>query len=134
LQIDNHMNILISVLSIIIKIVYYFVFILYMIGIKAVIRITKFDDVKDALLKIGVEFFTYYDVRGVTFQAEQKGTYRGNSIMDSSSIQKRVLEIVIPKEEAEEVVECIKTAASTGVVGDGKIYTYEIQSSTRISS
>lgn len=103
-----------------------------MIGIKAVIRITKFDDVKDALLQIGVEFFTYYDVRGVTFQAEQKGTYRGNSIMDSSSIQKRVLEIVIPEEEAEEVVECIKKAAATGVVGDGKIYTYQINSSTRI--
>ncbi len=105
-----------------------------MIGIKAVIRLTKFDDVKDALLLIGVEFFTYYDVRGVTFQAEQKGTYRGNSIMDSTSIQKRVLEIVVPEAEMKEVVECIKKAASTGVVGDGKIYTYEIKSSTRISS
>ena len=105
-----------------------------MIGIKAVIRITKFDDVKDALLGIGVEFLTYYDVRGVTFQAEQKGTYRGNSIMDSSSIQKRVIEIVIPEEEAQEVVDCIKKAAATGVVGDGKIYTYEIKTSTRISS
>ena len=105
-----------------------------MIGIKAVIRVTKFDDVKDALLLIGVEFFTYYDVRGVTFQAEQKGTYRGNSIMDSTSIQKRVLELVVPEDEMKEVVECIKKAASTGVVGDGKIYTYEIKSSTRISS
>jgi nitrogen regulatory protein P-II 1 len=105
-----------------------------MIGIKAVIRLTKFDDVKDALLMIGVEFFTYYDVRGVTFQAEQKGTYRGNSVMDSSSIQKRVLEIVVPEAEMQEVVDCIKKAASTGVVGDGKIYTYEIKTSTRISS
>jgi nitrogen regulatory protein P-II 1 len=105
-----------------------------MVGIKAVIRVTKFDDVKDALLKIGVEFFTYYDVRGVTFQAEQKGTYRGNSIMDSTSIQKRVLELVVPNEEAQEVVDCIKAAAATGVVGDGKIYTYEIKTSTRISN
>ncbi len=105
-----------------------------MIGIKAVIRITKFDDVKDALLRIGVESFTYYDVRGVTFQAEQKGTYRGNSIMDSTSLQKRVLEIMIPDEEAQEVVDCINAAAATGVVGDGKIYTYEIKTSTRINS
>jgi len=104
-----------------------------MIGIKAVIRLTKFDDVKDALLEIGVEFFTYYDVRGVTFHAEQKGTYRGNTIMDSSSIQKRVLELVIPEAEAQEVIDCIKAAAATGVVGDGKIYTYDIKSSTRIS-
>ena len=105
-----------------------------MVGIKAVIRLTKFDDVKDALLKIGVEFFTYYDVRGVTFQAEQKGTYRGSSIMDSTSIQKRVMELVVSDAEAQEVVECIKQSASTGVVGDGKIYTYEIKSSTRISN
>jgi nitrogen regulatory protein P-II 1 len=105
-----------------------------MIGIKALIRLTKFEDVKDALLAIGVEFFTYYDVRGVTFQAEQKGTYRGTSIMDSSSVQKRVLELVVPEEESKEVVDCIKKAASTGVVGDGKIYTFEIKNSVRISS
>ena len=91
-------------------------------------------NIKHHAILIGVEFFTYYDVRGVTFQAEQKGTYRGNSIMDSTSIQKRVLELVVPEDEMKEVVECIKKAASTGVVGDGKIYTYEIKSSTRISS
>jgi nitrogen regulatory protein P-II 1 len=105
-----------------------------MIGIQAVIRITKFDEVKDALKEIGIEYFTYYDVRGVSFQAEQKGIYRGNSIIDSTSAQKRVLDLVVPEIEAPDVIACISKSASTGSAGDGKIYTYPVSSVIRIGS
>ncbi|HEX8574931.1 MAG TPA: P-II family nitrogen regulator, partial [Flavobacterium sp.] len=45
--------------------------------IQAIIRTTKFEEVRLALHAIGVEFFTYYDVKGVSFQNDNKGSYRG---------------------------------------------------------
>lgn len=45
--------------------------------IQAIIRATKYEDVRDALHKIGVEFFIFYEVKGVSFQNELKGSYRG---------------------------------------------------------
>jgi nitrogen regulatory protein P-II 1 len=101
--------------------------------ISAIIRASKFDDVQDALHAIGVEFFIFYDVKGVNFTKEQKGSYRGTTIYDSSSISRRKIEIIVPEIDASEVVDCIKKAAHTGVAGDGKIFVKDIRTSIRIS-
>lgn len=102
--------------------------------IQAIIRASKYEDVRSALHKIGVEYFIYYEVKGVSFQNENKGSYRGVSVIDTaSSIPRRVVEIVIPEIDVEEVIDCIKKAAFTGEVGDGKIYTSPVESSIRIS-
>ena len=104
-----------------------------MVEISAIIRAGKFDEVRDALHAIGVEFFTFYDVKGVTFTKEQKGSYRGTSIYDASSISRRKIDIVVPEIDAAEVVDVIKKAATTGVAGDGKIFVKDVKTSVRIS-
>lgn len=102
--------------------------------IQAIIRASKFEDVRDALHGIGVEFFIFYEVKGVNFQNEQKGSYRGLSIYDtSSSIPRRVIEVVVPEIDSKEVIEIIKKAAHTGEVGDGKIFVSTIDQALRIS-
>jgi len=102
--------------------------------IQAIIRSTKYEDVRDALHKAGVETFIFYEVKGVSFQNEQKGSYRGLSIYDTSgSIPRRVVEVVVPQEDAPEILKIIKDAAHTGEVGDGKIYVSNIEAAYRIS-
>ena len=101
--------------------------------VKAVIRINKLDDVRDALNNIGVEYFTYYDASGITYQNEQKFKYRGRSVTGAGSSPKRILEVIVPTDDAQEIIDTIKKAASTGVAGDGKIYSWEINSVVRIS-
>lgn len=102
--------------------------------IQAIIRASKFDDVRNALHAIGVEYFIYYEVKGVSFQNEQKGSYRGASIIDTAaSIPRRVIEVVVPEVDSEEVVACIKKSAYTGDAGDGKIYISPVDHSVRIS-
>lgn len=102
--------------------------------IQAIIRASKFEDVRDALHSIGVEFFIFYEVKGVTFQNEQKGSYRGLSIYDSAgSIPRRVIEVVVPEIDYQDVVTCVKKAAYTGETGDGKIFVSTIDQALRIS-
>lgn len=101
--------------------------------VTAIIRASKFDDVQEALNAIGVEFFVFYDVKGVTFTKEQKGSYRGASILDASAISRRKIEITVPDVDVDEVVATIKKAAHSGVAGDGKIFVKDVLSHTRIS-
>ena len=100
--------------------------------IQAVIRASKFDEVRIALHAIGVEFFTYYEVKGVTFQNDNKKAYRGTMITEATTIPRRSLEIVVPCDDANEVVECIKKSAHTGATGDGKIFISNIDQQVRI--
>ncbi|TAF74615.1 MAG: P-II family nitrogen regulator [Bacteroidetes bacterium] len=101
--------------------------------IQAVIRVSKFEDVRKSLHGIGIEYFTYHEVKGVSFQNEKKGTYRGISVSESAAvINKCLLEIIVPEIDSADVVLCIKKAAQTGEAGDGKIYVSDIESSIRI--
>ncbi len=98
--------------------------------IEAVIRKSRFSDLKDKLHDIGVNFFTYWDVTGVG--NEQKGkVYRGVSY-STSNIQRRYISIVVSDEFEEKTVATIIEAAKTGEVGDGKIFISEIQNAYRI--
>ncbi|MFQ3575300.1 MAG: P-II family nitrogen regulator [Cytophagales bacterium] len=101
--------------------------------IKATIRPEKFDSVRDALYHIGIEFFTYTDVTGVSFQQEQKYSYRGRTLYDSGKVTLRVVDVIVPDEDASEVIEVIKKSAQTGMVGDGKIFMWDLEHSERIS-
>ena len=103
--------------------------------VQAIIRASKYDDVRNALHKIGVEYFIYFEVKGVSFQNELKGSYRGASVIDTAaSIPRRVIEVVVPAIDTDDVVSCIKKFAYTGEVGDGKIYVSPIESVIRISA
>jgi len=98
--------------------------------IEAIIRKSKFDDVKDALHQIEVNFFSYWDVTGVGNE-KQGHVYRGISY-STSDIQRRYLTIVVSDEFLERTVEAILESAYTGNVGDGKVFVSEIIEAYRI--
>lgn len=98
--------------------------------IEAIIRKSKFEDVKKALHQIEVNFFSYWDVTGVG--NEKRGhVYRGISY-STSDIQRRYLSIVVSDDFLERTVHAILQAAYSGNVGDGKIFVSEILEAYRI--
>lgn len=98
--------------------------------IEAIIRKSKFDDVKKALQQIEVNFFSYWDVTGVG--NEKKGhVYRGISY-STSDIQRRFLSVVVSDNFLEKTVNTILESAYSGDVGDGKIFVSEVLDAYRI--
>lgn len=98
--------------------------------IEAIIRKTKFEDVKESLMEADIEWFSYYDVRGVG-KARQKRIYRG-VIYDTSSIERILISIVVRDINVEKIVQAILRAAQTGEIGDGRIFIIPIEDSVRI--
>ncbi len=98
--------------------------------IEAIIRKSKFDDVKEALLQIEVKFFSYWDVTGVGNE-KQGHVYRGISY-STADIQRRYLSIVVSDDFLERTVNAILEAAYSGNVGDGKIFVSDVQEAYRI--
>ncbi len=98
--------------------------------IEAIIRKSKFDDVKKALHDIEVNFFSYWDVTGVGNE-KQGHVYRGISY-STSDIQRRYLSIVVSDEFLEKTVNTILESAYTGNVGDGKVFVSEVKEAYRI--
>jgi len=98
--------------------------------IEAIIRKSKFDDVKKALHAIEVNFFSYWDVTGVGNE-KQGHVYRGISY-STTDIQRRYVSIVISDEFLDRTIQAILEAAYTGNVGDGKVFVSEIIEAYRI--
>ena len=98
--------------------------------IEAIIRRTKFEDVKEALLAADIEWFSYYDVRGVGKTREGR-IYRG-VMYDTSSIERIMLSIVVRDKNVEKTVRAILRAAQTGEIGDGRIFIMPVEDSVRI--
>lgn len=98
--------------------------------IEAIIRKSRFDEVKEALHSIKVNFFSYWDVTGVG--NEQQGhVYRGISY-STTDIQRRYLVIIISDEFVEKTVDTLIKHSETGDVGDGKIFISNIEDCIRI--
>ncbi|GGE36872.1 P-II family nitrogen regulator [Psychroflexus planctonicus] len=98
--------------------------------IEAIIRKSKFDQVKKDLQEIGVNFFSYWDVTGVG--NEKHGhVYRGVSY-STSDIQRRHLVIVVSDDFVDKTVDMLLNSAATGDVGDGKIFISNIEQAYRI--
>lgn len=98
--------------------------------IEAIIRKTKFEDVKDALLEADIEWFSYYDVRGIG-KSRQARIYRG-VMYDTSSIERILISIVVRDKNAEKTVQAIIKSAQTGEIGDGRIFVIPIEDAIRI--
>lgn len=98
--------------------------------IEAIIRKSKFNEVKDALHEIEVNFFSYWDVTGVGNE-KQGHVYRGVSY-STSDIQRRYLSIVVSNAFLERTIDTLLNSAFTGVVGDGKIFVSDIEETYRI--
>jgi nitrogen regulatory protein P-II 1 len=98
--------------------------------IEAIIRKSKFKEVKEGLHNVGVNFFSYWDVTGIGNE-KQGHVYRGISY-STSEIQRRYLSIVVNDDFLEPAIEAILSSASTDHVGDGKIFVSDIQEAYRI--
>lgn len=98
--------------------------------VEAIIRKSKFDEVKTALHDVEVNFFSYWDVTGVGNE-KQGHVYRGISY-STSEIQRRYLSIVISDEFVERTVEAIIKSGATGNVGDGKVFVLPLEDAFRI--
>jgi len=100
--------------------------------IEAIIRTSKFYDVKDALHNVGIDFFTFVDVKGVGNQKSEKASYRGAEY-DMGSIARTKLEIVVSSEGyLKTAVDAILSVANTGEIGDGKIFISNVEHAFRI--
>jgi nitrogen regulatory protein P-II 1 len=98
--------------------------------IEAIIRKTKFEEVKEALHENGIEFFSFWEARGVGMARESR-VYRGIAY-DTSSIERLYLEIVVREVNLERTVDTLLKSAATGAVGDGKIFISTLDESIRI--
>ncbi|MCY1720532.1 P-II family nitrogen regulator [Prolixibacteraceae bacterium Z1-6] len=98
--------------------------------IETIIRKSKFEDVKDALYEAGIEFFSFWDVRGIG-QAREGRVYRG-IVYDTSTIERTKLSIIVRDKNVEKTVQAILSSARTGEIGDGKIFILPIEKSYRI--
>lgn len=98
--------------------------------IEVVIRKSKFDEVKEALYSVGIEFITFWDVRG-TGRATQGRVYRGIAY-DTSTIERILITFYCREKYMDPAIKAILESARTGEIGDGKIFISEIADAYRI--
>jgi len=99
--------------------------------IEAIIKPFKLDEVKDALVEIGVGGMTVTEVRGFGQQKGHTEIYRGTEYV-IDFLPKVKIEVVVKDEDVEKVIETIMKAAQTGRVGDGKIFVIPVEEVVRI--
>jgi nitrogen regulatory protein P-II 1 len=99
--------------------------------IEAMIQPHKLDEVKDALIGIGVDGITVSDVRGHGRQKGHTEVYRGHEYK-IDLLPKVKLELVVPAARLEQVITVLTTAAGSGKIGDGKIFVSSIEDVVRI--
>ena len=98
--------------------------------IEAIVRKSKFEDVKQALSDVGIEWFTYWDITGLGKSTEEQ-VIRGQ-VFKSGYIQRRMISIVVRDVNLDKTVKAILKSAYTGEQGDGKIFVVDIQETYRI--
>lgn len=99
--------------------------------IEAVIRPFKLDEVKEALLEVGIRGMSITEIRGYGRQKGHKETFRGSEYQ-IEFVPKMKIEVVVDDAIAEKVIDAILRTAKTGQVGDGKIFVSDISDVIRI--
>jgi len=99
--------------------------------ITAILKPGKLDDVKDALQASGISGITVSEASGFGRQGGHTEVYRGAEIK-VNLVQKIRLEILITDKKVDEIVKLIVKTASTGSIGDGKIWTTSVDDVVRV--
>ena len=99
--------------------------------ITAIIKPFKLDDVKDALRAVGVVGVTVTEVRGFGRQGGHTETYRGAEYK-IDFVPKAKIEILAADDQLDEIIAAITGSASTGKIGDGKVWVTDVDSAVRI--
>ena len=99
--------------------------------IDAIIQPFKLDEVKDALIAMGIDGMTISEVRGHGRQKGHKEAYRGQEYK-VDLLPKIKLELVVPDSRSEEVLQVLAKAAQTGKIGDGKVWSVPVETVVRV--
>ena len=99
--------------------------------IEAIIQPFKLDDVKQALIGIGIDGMTISEVRGHGRQKGHKEVYRGQEYTVDLLPKVRV-EMVVADNIADKAIDTLAAAARTGKIGDGKIFVFDVAEAIRI--
>ncbi|CAK0750403.1 nitrogen regulatory protein PII-1 [Gammaproteobacteria bacterium] len=99
--------------------------------VTAIIKPFKLDDVREGLSEVGVQGITVTEVKGFGRQKGHTELYRGAEYV-VDFLPKVKIEVAVPAEMSEKVIEAILKSASTGKIGDGKIFVYDLEQAVRI--
>ena len=99
--------------------------------VEGVIKPFKLDEVKDALAEVGVQGMTVTEVKGFGRTGGKKEVYRGSAYV-VDFVPKVKVEVVVPDELVQDVLDAIEKSAKTGRIGDGKIFVSSIEEAVRI--
>ena len=99
--------------------------------IEAIIKPYKIDEVREALSEVGVVGMSVSEVKGFGRQKGHKEIYRGSEYT-VDFLPKIKLELVVPDESVNEVIDAIRTSANTNKIGDGKIFVVPVEEAVRI--
>jgi nitrogen regulatory protein PII len=99
--------------------------------VEAIVKPFKLEEIKDALLEIGVQGMTVSEVKGFGRQKGHKETYRGQEYT-IEFVPKVKIEVAVTDAQVSQVMEAIIGAAKTGSIGDGKIFVRELNEVVRI--
>ena len=99
--------------------------------ITAVIKPFKLDEVREALLTVGVTGLTVTDVKGYGRQKGHTELYRGSEY-EVALLPKTKIDIAVSDEQCEAVIDAITKAANTNNIGDGKIFVFGLEQLVRI--
>ena len=102
-----------------------------MIKIEAIVQPNKFDDVKQALIDLGIDGMTVSEVRGHGRQKGHTETYRGGEY-SVDLLPKIKIEVVLDDNLVDGAVDAIVKSASSGKIGDGKIFLFKVEEAIRI--
>ncbi|AGY91420.1 hypothetical protein SPICUR_02025 [Spiribacter curvatus] len=99
--------------------------------IEAIIKPFKLDDVREAIAEVGITGMTVTEVKGFGRQKGHTELYRGAEYV-VDFLPKMRIEVVVPDDQVERVVESIVGAANTGKIGDGKVFVMPVEQAIRI--
>lgn len=99
--------------------------------VEAIIKPFKLDEVKDALIEIGIQGMTVLEARGFGRQKGHTETYRGTEYK-TDFVPKAMIQVAVPDNQVDRVIQTIGHAAKTGTIGDGKIFVRELSAVVRI--
>tara|TARA_R110002050_G_scaffold86394_6_gene183714 strand:+ start:484 stop:876 length:393 start_codon:yes stop_codon:yes gene_type:complete len=99
--------------------------------IMAIVKPFKLDEVRESLTALGIQGLTVSEVKGFGRQKGQTEIYRGAEYA-VNFLPKVKVEVAVPDDLAEQVVEAIQKAANTGRIGDGKVFVLDVSQAVRI--
>ena len=99
--------------------------------VMAIIKPHKLDEVRTALVALGVQGLTVTEAQGFGRQKGHREIYRGAEY-EISFLPKTRIEVAVSDSMVDQAVDAIRTSAATGQIGDGKIFVFTIEKAVRI--